>query len=69
MNSGGAAGTGDVVIESITPEATEAERAAICVAYELLWPTAPVTTPLEPSPRWRYAGRPWRRRAQYGGWT
>ena len=59
-------------ILSITPEPTEAERAAIVSAVEALkaevWPQLNGATTPEPSPRWRYAGRPWRRRHNYGGW-
>ena len=60
-------------IVSITPEPTDAERAAIVAAVEAfrseIWPHLAATTMPAPSPRWRYAGRPWRRRARYGGWT
>ena len=60
-------------IMSITPEPTDAERAAIVAAVEAfrseIWPHLAAATVPEPSPRWRYAGRPWRRRARYGGWT
>ena len=60
------------MVASITPEPTEAERAAIEAAVEALWPqlwTQPTLEAPAPSPRWRYAGRPWRRRSSYGGWT
>ena len=60
-------------IVSITPEPTDAERAAIVAAVEAfrseIWPHLAAATMPAPSPRWRYAGRPWRRRARYGGWT
>ena len=60
-------------ILSITPEPTDAERAAIVAAVKALgseiWPDTGVATMPAPSPRWRYAGRPWRRRQSYGGWT
>ena len=60
-------------IVSITPEPTDAERAAIVVAVEAfrteIWPDLGAGTIPEPSPRWRYAGRPWRRRQSYGGWN
>ena len=62
-----------VEIASISPAPTEGERAAIEVALATLWsqirpqPTV-VTTPAA-APRWRYAGRPWRRRPRYGGWA
>ena len=60
-------------IASITPEPTEDERAAIVAAVEALqpelWPRLNGATAPEPSPRWRYAGRPWRRRQSYGGWN
>ena len=60
-------------ILSITPEPTEAERAAIAAAVEAfrseIWPHLAAATMPAPSPRWRYAGRPWRRRARYGGWA
>ena len=60
-------------IVSITPAPTEAERAAIVAAVEALraevWPQLNGATAPAPSPRWRYAGRPWQRRQSYGGWT
>ena len=60
-------------IASITPEPTDAERAAIVNAIEGLrseiWPHLVAATSPAPSPRWRYAGRPWRRRTRYGGWA
>lgn len=63
---------GGLEIVSITPEPTEAERAAITAAVEALgskiWPHLAAATSPAPSPRWRYAGRPWRRRQSYGGW-
>ena len=59
-------------ILSITPEPTDAERTAIVRAIEALhskmWPDLVATTSPAPSPRWRYAGRPWGRRPSYGGW-
>ena len=59
-------------ILSVTPEPTDAERAAIAAALEALseriWPRRAATLPA-PSPRWRYAGRPWQRRQSYGGWA
>ena len=59
-------------ILSITPEPTAAERAAIVKAIEGLgpeiWPDSGAATTPAPSPRWRYSGRPWRRRHSYGGW-
>ena len=59
-------------IVSITPEPTDAERAAIVAAVEAfrseIWPHLAAATMPAPSPRWRYAGRPWRRRLSYGGW-
>lgn len=59
-------------IVSITPEPTDAERAAIVAAVEAfrseIWPHLAAETMPAPSPRWRYAGRPWRRRQSYGGW-
>ena len=67
--SGAAAG---LEILSITPEPTDAERAAIVAAVEAfgseIWPHLVAATSPAPSPRWRYAGRPWRRRHSYGGW-
>ena len=64
---------GGLEIASITPEPTDAERAAIVAAVEALrseiWPHLSAATMPAPSPRWRYAGRPWRRRARYGGWS
>jgi len=51
----------------VTPEPTPEELAAIIAAYEQLWPRFE-TAPVEPSPRWRYAGRRWARRPHYGGW-
>ena len=63
----------DFEIVSITPEPTDAERAAIAAAIEALrsaiWPHPGAATSPAPSPRWRYAGRPWRRRTGYGGWA
>lgn len=60
-------------IASITPEPTDSERAAIVAAVEALgseiWPHTDAATMPEPSPPWRYAGRPWRRRTTYGGWS
>ena len=64
---------GGLQILSITPEPTDAERAAIIAAVEALgaeiWPDPGLATIPAPSPRWRYAGRPWRRRTRYGGWA
>lgn len=64
---------GGLEILSITPEPTDAERAAIVAAVEAfrteIWPDLGAGTMPEPSPRWRYAGRPWRRRTRYGGWA
>ena len=64
---------GGLEIVSITPGPTGAERAAIVAAIEGLhskiWPQLTAATSPAPSPRWRYAGRPWRRRARYGGWA
>ena len=54
----------DLVVE---PEPTPEELAAIIAAYEQLWPRFE-SAPPKPSPRWRYAGRPWVRRPNYGGW-
>ena len=63
---------GSLEILSITPEPTGAERAAIVKAIEALgpqiWPDLGAATMPGPSPRWRYAGRPWARRGSYGGW-
>ena len=60
-------------IVSITPEPTDSERAAIIAAVEALgseiWPDPGTATVPAPAPRWRYAGRPWRRRTRYGGWA
>ena len=60
-------------IVSITPEPTESERAAIIAAVEAfrsaLWPNLTTVAAPAPSPRWRYAGRPWSRRPRYGGWA
>ena len=60
-------------IASITPEPTEAERAAIVAAVEALQselgPLLGAVAMPSPSPRWRYAGRPWQTRQSYGGWT
>ena len=59
-------------IVSITPEPTDSERAAIVAAVEALqselWPRLGAAAMPSPSPRWRYAGRPWQRRPSYGGW-
>ena len=64
---------GGLEIRSITPEPTDAERAAIVAAVEAfrseIWPHLAAATTPAPSPRWRYAGRPWSRRTRYGGWT
>lgn len=51
------------------PEATPEELAAILAAYEALWPDPAGATAPTPSPAWRYAGRPWRRRRAWGGWS
>ena len=55
-----------------TPEPTDSERAAIVAAVEALqselWPRLGAAAMPSPSPRWRYAGRPWQRRPSYGGW-
>ena len=63
---------GSLEIVSITPEPTEAERAAIVAAVQALqfelWPHLTAAARPAPSPRWRYAGRPWGRRSCYGGW-
>ena len=60
-------------IVSITPEPTEAERAVITAAVEALhselWPRLSAAVTPSPSPRWRYAGRPWLRRQTYSGWS
>ena len=77
MTAAAATAKGRVVggseIVSITPEPTDAERAAIVAAVEAfrseIWPHLAAATMPAPSPRWRYAGRPWRRRHRYGGWT
>ncbi len=64
---------GGVEIVSITPEPTPSERAAIIAAIEALpsgfWPRPAGAAMPSPSPRWRYAGRPWQRRSRYGGWV
>ena len=51
------------------PEATPEELAAILAAYEALWPDPAEATAPAPSPVWRYAGRPWRRRRAWRGWS
>ena len=51
------------------PEATPEELAAILAAYEALWPDPAGAAAPAPSPTWRYAGRPWRRRRAWGGWS
>lgn len=63
---------GGLEILSITPEPTDAERAAIVAAVDALGgrlllqlDAAPVPAP---SPRWRYASRPWKGRQSYAGW-
>lgn len=63
MSAGRAAGVVTV------PEATPEELAAILAAYEALWPDPAGATAPTPSPTWRYAGRPWRRRRAWGGWS
>ncbi|MYJ80393.1 MAG: hypothetical protein F4046_01010 [Acidimicrobiaceae bacterium] len=64
---------GGSAIVSVTPEPTDAERAAIVAAVEAfrseIWPHLAAATMPAPSPRWRYAGRPWRSRQSYGGWN
>ena len=64
---------GGMEIVSITPEPTASERAAIVAAFEALqselWPRLRAAAVPSPSPRWRYAGRPWQRRNHYGGWA
>ncbi len=59
-------------IVSITPAPTESERAAIANAVEQLhaeiWPHPTGAAGPPPSPRWRYAGRRWRRRTSYASW-
>ena len=64
---------GGMEIVSVIPEPTDDERAAIVAAIESLqselWPHAGVAAMPSPSPRWRYAGRPWQRRSRYGGWA
>ena len=52
----------------VTPRPSDDELAAIIVAYEELWPGVGEAARPAPSPRWRYIGRPWVRRPQYGGW-
>ena len=63
---------GGMEIVSITPEPTDTERAAIVAAIEALrsqlWPRRGAASMPSPSPRWRYAGRPWQRKPNYGGW-
>lgn len=58
----------DIDPQAITPIPDEEELAAILVAYEALWPRPSAATEPETPPRWRFAGRPWIRRAGYGGW-
>lgn len=64
---------GGIEIVSITPQPTDAERAAIVAAVEALqaelWPRLGAAAMPSPSPRWRYAGRPWQPRNRYGGWA
>ena len=60
-------------IVSVTPAPTDDERAAITAGLAVLWPqlwpgASPPPAVPAPSPRWRYAGRPWRQRHSYGGW-
>ncbi len=68
-----AAPLGGLEIVSVTPEPTDTERAAIVAAVEALqaeiWPHLRAAPAPAPSPRWRYAGRTWKRRARYGGWA
>jgi hypothetical protein len=52
----------------IDPQPTDEEMAAILVAYEALWPRPSAAIEPEPPSRWRFAGRPWTSRAEYGGW-
>jgi len=56
---------GDLVV---TPAPTSDELAAIIAAYEELWPAPAEVAMPAPSPRWRFAGRPWVSRRHYGGW-
>ena len=67
-----ATASGGLEIVSITPVPTDSERAAIVAAVEALqsefWPRLSAAAVPSPSPRWRYAGRPWQRRPSYGGW-
>lgn len=64
------AGRSAAAAEVVTvPEATPEELAAILAAYEALWPDSAEATAPAPSPVWRYAGRPWRRRRAWGGWS
>ncbi|MDE0269454.1 MAG: hypothetical protein OXI96_10575 [Acidimicrobiaceae bacterium] len=59
----------DPQIITIRPYASAEEQAAIRAAYKALWPAPDnhVITP-EPLPRWRYSGRPWRKKIKYGNW-
>ena len=66
VSAGRAAAAAGVVT---VPEATPEELAAILAAYEALWPDPAGAAAPAPSPVWRYAGRPWRRRRAWGGWS
>lgn len=66
VSAGRAAAAAGVVT---VPEATPEELAAILAAYEALWPDPAEAAAPAPSPVWRYAGRPWRRRRAWGGWS
>lgn len=43
----------------IDPLPTDEEAVAIATAIELTWPRAITAPSVEPSPRWRFAGRWW----------
>ena len=43
----------------ISPAPTDEEAAAIAAAIEVTWPRAAAAPAVEPTPRWRFAGRWW----------
>jgi hypothetical protein len=53
----------------VTPHPSDEELAAILAAYEALWPRPDMATTPDGLPRWRFAGRWWSARPQYGGWV
>jgi len=46
------------VTRIVAPGATDAEMAAILIAYEALWPDPPTSESAD-TPPWRFSGRWW----------